>query len=99
MSSRSLGNETTRIFEGSFGIKPSGPFCYVIGRFPMSVRETGYLLFRNDLHPANQVNCVFTRNLEVSKFRVITSMREKLFQAFALAYMIGWLLARMPNRK
>lgn len=42
---------------------------------------------------------VFTLNLDASKFRVITFMSEKLFQAFALAYMIGWLLARMPKRK
>jgi len=26
-------------------------------------------------------------------------MNDKFFQAFALAYMIGWLLARMPKRK
>jgi hypothetical protein len=27
------------------------------------------------------------------------AMNDKFFQAFALAYMIGWLLARMPKRK
>jgi len=26
-------------------------------------------------------------------------MGDKYFQAFALAYMIGWLLARMPKKK
>jgi len=26
-------------------------------------------------------------------------MNDKFLQAFALAYMIGWLLARMPKRK
>jgi len=26
-------------------------------------------------------------------------MGDKYFQAFALAYMIGWLLARMPRKK
>jgi len=26
-------------------------------------------------------------------------MYDKYFQAFALAYMIGWFLARMPKRK
>jgi len=26
-------------------------------------------------------------------------MNDKFFQAFALAYMIGWLLARMPKKK
>jgi len=26
-------------------------------------------------------------------------MNEKYFQAFALAYMIGWFLSRMPKRK
>jgi len=25
-------------------------------------------------------------------------MNEKYFQAFALAYMIGWLLGRMPKK-
>jgi len=25
-------------------------------------------------------------------------MNEKYFQAFALAYMIGWLLSRMPKK-
>jgi hypothetical protein len=25
-------------------------------------------------------------------------MNEKYFQAFALAYMIGWLIGRMPKR-
>jgi hypothetical protein len=27
------------------------------------------------------------------------AMRERFFEAFALAYMIGWLLSRMPKRK
>jgi len=26
-------------------------------------------------------------------------MNEKYFQAFALAYMIGWFLSRMPKKK
>lgn len=30
---------------------------------------------------------------------LLIAMNDKYFQAFALAYMIGWLLARLPKRK
>ena len=52
------------------------------------------------LHESNLLECAWCSQTTGSPtIGMPHSMNEKYFQAFALAYMIGWFLARLPKRK